>query len=144
MLKEIHVAIGVIVDSNQQILVAKRPAHADQGDLWEFPGGKVETNEDVYAALCRELKEELNLEVLSAEPFLKVTYDYSDYSVLLDVWRVEKFQGEIFGAEGQPIRWVSLQELQALPILAGSEKIIAALKKGFPLLRERAGERGLN
>ena len=128
MLKKIHVAIGIIINSDRQILVAKRPPHADQGDLWEFPGGKVEADEDVYTALCRELKEELNLEVLSAEPFLKVTYDYSNYSALLDVWRVEKFQGTIFGAEGQPIRWVSLQELQALPILAGSEKIVAALK----------------
>lgn len=123
----IHVAVGIIVNSEKQVLVAKRPGHVDQGGLWEFPGGKVEDNEDVYSALCRELKEEINLDVLSATPFLKITHDYPNYSVLLDTWRVEKFQGELFGAEGQAIRWLCFQELRNLSMPAGNQSIIDAL-----------------
>jgi len=123
----IHVAVGIIINSDQQVLVAKRPKHVDQGGLWEFPGGKVEKNEDVYTALCRELKEELHLEVLSATPFLKITHDYPNYSVLLDTWRIETFQGKVFGAEGQALRWVSFQALRNMPMPAGNLAIINAL-----------------
>jgi len=127
MFHKIHVAVAVIINSDKQILVAKRPTSADQGDCWEFPGGKVEADEDVYAALCRELKEEINCDVLSATPFLKIIHDYSKYSVLLDTWRVEKFGGELFGVEGQPIRWVTFQELQNLSMPAGNQSIVDAL-----------------
>jgi len=126
----IHVAVGIIINSEDQVLVAKRPVHVDQGGLWEFPGGKVEDNEDVYSALCRELKEEINVEVLSATPFLKSTHEYPNYSVLLDTWRVEKFRGELFGVEGQAIRWVSFQELRNVSMPAGNQSIIDALKSG--------------
>lgn len=126
----IHVAVGIIINAEDQVLVAKRPAHVDQGGLWEFPGGKVEDNEDVYSALCRELKEEINVEVLSATPFLKITHEYPNYSVLLDTWRVEKFRGELFGVEGQAIRWVSFQELRNVSMPAGNQSIIDALKSG--------------
>jgi len=128
---QLHVVVGVITDPQNQILVARRPAHVDQGNLWEFPGGKVEDGEAVYDALCRELKEELNLDVLSATPFLKVNHDYPKYSVMLDTWRVEKYGGDIKGAEGQAIRWVSLKELKGLSVPAGSQSIIDGLERAM-------------
>jgi 8-oxo-dGTP diphosphatase len=128
---QLHVAVGVITNTQNQILVARRPVHVDQGNLWEFPGGKVDNGETVYDALCRELKEELNLDVLSATPFLKVNHDYPKHSVLLDTWRVEKYSGDVQGAEGQVIRWVSLKELKTLSIPAGSKLIIDALESAI-------------
>ena len=69
-----HVAVGVIVNEQQEILIAKRPDHQYKGGLWEFPGGKVEPGETVYNALLRELNEEVNIQVIHAESCLAQDY----------------------------------------------------------------------
>lgn len=107
----VHVAVGVIVDTNGKILITQRAKDVHQGGLWEFPGGKVEQSEDVREALSRELKEELAIDVDYSEPLIKVLHDYGDKSVLLDVWLVRSFHGVAKGNEGQPLTWVDLDEL---------------------------------
>ena len=62
-MKQVHVAVGVVVVNEQDVLIARRPDDKHQGGLWEFPGGKVEEGEDVVAALTRELDEEVALNV---------------------------------------------------------------------------------
>jgi 8-oxo-dGTP diphosphatase len=59
----------------------------------------------------RELTEELDIKVISATAFMKVSHDYSDKQVLLDIWQVTAFAGQARGAEGQECRWVALGEL---------------------------------
>jgi 8-oxo-dGTP diphosphatase len=108
----LHVAVGIIYNQQQHILLAKRPKHTDQGGLWEFPGGKVEAGETVRQALARELKEELNIEVVTASPLMAVTHDYNDKKVLLDVWQVIEFKGVARGNEGQTVRWVTICECE--------------------------------
>ena len=54
MVNSIHVAVGVIVNARDEVLVAYRPKNKDQGGLWEFPGGKKEKNETIESALERE------------------------------------------------------------------------------------------
>ena len=126
----IHVAIGVLINDTQQVLVAQRPEHADHGGLWEFPGGKVEVGENIFQALCRELKEEIGIDMVAASPLIKFTHDYDQYSVLLDTWLVDKFYGEPRGAEGQAVRWVNFSELQQLKMPAASSQIISMLNIG--------------
>ncbi|MGL5393494.1 MAG: NUDIX domain-containing protein, partial [Shewanella sp.] len=94
MTKRVHVAVGIIINADAHILLAKRPDHLHQGGKWEFPGGKVEAGESVTAALIRELKEELNLSVQACSPFMLLSYDYPDKQVLLDIHTVEDFSGE--------------------------------------------------
>ena len=84
----VHVAVGVIVDKNENILIAKRADTAHQGGLWEFPGGKVEQGENIFAALKRELQEELAIEITATQPLIKIRHDYGDKIVLLDVHKV--------------------------------------------------------
>ncbi|HTR00897.1 MAG TPA: 8-oxo-dGTP diphosphatase MutT [Candidatus Acidoferrum sp.] len=107
----IHVAAGVILNDDNEVLLALRPSHKHQGGLWEFPGGKVEAGEKVDDALARELMEELNLAIEAPQPFLVTEHDYADKHVKLDVWLVRRFSGEPHGREGQQLRWVPLREL---------------------------------
>src|SRR6476619_2625198 len=102
----VHVAVGVIVNKDGKILIAKRPEQSHQGGLWEFPGGKVEQGESLFAALQRELFEELAIQIISTQPLIKIRHDYGDKIVLLDVHKVTEFIGEAKGNEGQPIQWV--------------------------------------
>jgi 8-oxo-dGTP diphosphatase len=124
----VHVAVGVVIDADDRILVARRPQHLHQGGLWEFPGGKVEPGEAVVEALRRELHEELAIEVLAATPLLTVQHDYGDKAVLLDVWCVREFRGEPDGREGQPWRWVDGGALRELAFPAANGPIITAIE----------------
>ncbi len=123
----VHVAVGVVIDTSDRILVAQRPQHLHQGGLWEFPGGKVEAGELVTDALKRELREELAIEVIDAEPLIEIEHDYGDREVLLDVWRVTAFRGEPHGREGQSWRWVARGDLESLEFPAANIAIIEAL-----------------
>jgi 8-oxo-dGTP diphosphatase len=131
----IHVAVGVIVNSHCEVLVALRPHHADQGNLWEFPGGKVEPGETVEQALYRELKEEIGITVLSAKFLIKVEHQYPDKKVLLDVWQIEKFEGEPRSQAGQvDLKWVSFTELSKLKFPEANKIIIESLiRRGDPM-----------
>ena len=124
----VHVAVGVIKNQKGEVLIARRHKKAHQGDLWEFPGGKVEPGENIQQALLRELKEELNISVQHASPLIKINHQYSDLSVCLDVWLVDKFSGELKACEGQPIRWVSLESLQNYNFPAANLPIISAAR----------------
>jgi 8-oxo-dGTP diphosphatase len=124
----LHVAVAVISDKNGSVLLSQRHQNVHQGRLWEFPGGKVELGETVEQALVRELDEELRLTVTKARPLIRIPYDYPDKSVLLDVWMVTDYVGEPVGAEGQPVKWISLDELHEIKMPAANSAIVKACK----------------
>lgn len=126
-MKRILVAAAVI-RRDGKILIAQRPLDKHQGGLWEFPGGKVEDGEPVQQALVRELEEELGITVTASRPLIRITHDYPDKSVCLDVWEVSDFRGEAHGREGQPVRWVSESELGDYEFPAANHPILAAAR----------------
>ena len=121
----VHVAVGVVVNRDRQVLVAKRHDNQHQGGLWEFPGGKVMAGEDVRQALSRELLEEVNIDVRESSPLLKINHDYGDKQVLLDVWYVSVFAGKAEGREGQPVKWISVTEFAEHDFPAANAEIIS-------------------
>lgn len=122
----VHVAVGVIVDDSRQVLVTQRSAQQHLGGYWEFPGGKVEPDESVQQSLARELKEELGIDIVAqaTRPLCMVEHDYGDKQVILDVWQINRYRGTPSGLEGQPLRWVAMDELQADQFPAANRTII--------------------
>ena len=136
MTKTIHVAVGVITSINEstetQYFLTKRLIDAHQGGKWEFPGGKVEKGESVAQALARELKEEVNINVLSCQPLMVVNHTYSqdngtDKKVSLEIFIVDNYIGEPSAQEGQGEGWFSLDELQKLDFPKANDVIIEKL-----------------
>lgn len=125
---ELHIAVGAIVNDRDEVLVARRPFDLHQGGLWEFPGGKVEAGENAREALNRELLEELNLQVQRARPLIRIRHVYPEYPVLLDVWRVDEWEGEIYGCQGQPVEWVPASRLHEKEFPAANQVIIHAVQ----------------
>lgn len=110
------------------MLVTLRPEHVHQGGLWEFPGGKLESGEDLARGLERELREELGIRVLASEALIRVHHDYVDRHVLLDVHRITQYSGEPHGREGQPMRWQHPDDMQPADFPAADRPIINALR----------------
>ena len=127
--KEVHVAVAVIVRDGR-VLIARRPDHVHQGGLLEFPGGKVEPGETVQAALVREIAEETGLHVPagSLEPVIGIRHDYGDKRVFLDVWETSSAGGEARGCEGQPVEWLTPEQLRDEDFPAANRPIIRALR----------------
>jgi len=123
-----HVAVAAIVNERQQVLVSLRSDHAHQGGLWEFPGGKLEPGESVQDALRREIREELGIGIVSACPLIRIPYRYPDKAVLLDVWKVDAYEGVAHGREGQVVEWLALDELAGRAFPAANRPIIHALQ----------------
>ena len=124
----IHVAAGAIRHTDGRILITKRPDHVHQGGLWEFPGGKLETEETPEQGLVRELAEELGIRVTESRPLIRIHHDYGDRHVLLDVHRVDAFDGQPHGREGQPLDWMHPDAMDPRCFPAADRPIINALR----------------
>lgn len=131
----IHVVVGIISNTKGKVLIAERPEHKSYPGYWEFPGGKVEKNENTFDALQREIREELGIQIISADPWFQVSHPYPDRTVLLDTWLIKKYSGEPYGAENQTICWISPKDLFRFVFPEGNKPIIEALLN-FDLLQK--------
>jgi len=125
---EIPVAVGLLRDPLGRVLVSRRAAGAHLGGLWEFPGGKCRPGESALAALRRELREELGVRVLAATEILTLHHVYPDLSVRLRAFRVERWTGRPESMEGQPLCWVTREELAGLHFPPASRAIVTAAR----------------
>lgn len=124
----LHIVIGVLQNKQNQVLISRRGISQHQGGKWEFAGGKVEQNESAQQALARELDEELGIKVEHATPLIQIQHDYTTRQVFLEVYTVDTWQGEAYGREGQPIRWVHLDDLDNYAFPLANKAILHALK----------------
>jgi 8-oxo-dGTP diphosphatase len=107
------VAAAALVDPENRVLIAKRPAGKAMAGLWEFPGGKVELGETPEDALRRELFEELSIDVCARclAPFTFTSHAYDDFHLLMPLYLCRTWDGEIAPREGQEIRWARASRL---------------------------------
>ncbi|HHF0524674.1 TPA: 8-oxo-dGTP diphosphatase MutT [Legionella anisa] len=125
----ISVAVAVIVDEQQRILITQRPFHLPHGGFWEFPGGKLEVNEPPEAALIREIKEEIGIEVQHYKLLGEVKHQYSDKSVKLIIFLVSQYIGEPLCLEGQlAMKWVYQHELISEHFPEANREVIAMVQ----------------
>lgn len=123
----LQVAVAVIENGSGEILLSRRAPHVHQANRWEFPGGKAEPGEGRLDALIREIDEELGIRIVKARPLIRVHHRYPEREVLLDVWRVERFEGEPHGREGQEVRWVAAADLREVHFPDANRPIVAAV-----------------
>jgi len=124
----IHVIAGALFDERGRILIAQRPPGKHMAGGWEFPGGKLEVDEQPFAGLQRELREELGVEVHEARPLIAYEHAYADRRVLLDLWLVSRFTGTPASVEGQALQWVTLDQLETVGLLDADRPMIPALR----------------
>jgi 8-oxo-dGTP diphosphatase len=128
-MKVTRVAAAVILASDgQDFLLAQRPVGKPYPGYWEFPGGKIEPGETALSALTRELKEELDIEVIEASPWITRVHAYTHATVHLAFFRVTAWRGELRGMEGQNFTWVKGGSLTVGPMLPANAPIFRSLQ----------------
>lgn len=125
------VAAGVIWQNepfHSPLLIAQRPPNGMLGGLWEFPGGKLEAeDEDLPACLRREIAEELAVEIDVLGPLTTVRHAFTHFRITLYAFHARWLSGKPQAIGCAAWRWTPMQELDALPFPATDQKIIRAL-----------------
>lgn len=112
-MKKIDIAAGIIQNAQGNIFITQRGPDMHMANKWEFPGGKLEEGETAEQALVRELHEEVGINAVEFQLFEKLEYTFPDRQLTLTFFLVSQWQGEPWGKEGQPGRWVKPSELLA-------------------------------
>ncbi len=119
-----------LVDPDNRVLLAQRPADKSMAGLWEFPGGKIEPGETPEAALIRELAEELGIEVPIAclAPLTFASHGYDDFHLLMPLFICRKWTGIVQAREGQVLRWVRPADMKDYPMPPADVPLVATLR----------------
>ena len=122
---KIVVSIALINDINE-ILLSKRPKNKHLSGYWEFPGGKVETNEAPEKALIREIKEELNIDINNKciAPLSFSEFDYKEFQLLLLLYICRKWEGEPMSMENNELQWVKPNLLRSYKMPPADDSLI--------------------
>ena len=107
----IDVVAGVIRREDGRLLISQRMPDDTLGGYWEFPGGKVDPDEELTVALARELREELGVEAQIGAEIQRIVHAYPDRDVRLYFFEARILSGEPQKLEVADFRWVTLDEL---------------------------------
>ena len=102
----LNVVVGIVSRCGGEILINQRSYPEQFAGQWEFPGGKIEVNENEHQALRRELHEELGITILDSTPLMSLSHQYEHAYIRLFVRLVSGYEGIPQGKEGQKIEWV--------------------------------------
>lgn len=128
-MKIIEVVAAIITDKNK-ILATKR-GYGDFVNMWEFPGGKIELGESKEAALCREIEEELKLDIKIDTFLCTVQYDYPNFHLTMHCFICSIINGELTLVEHNDSKWLSLENLNSVQWLPADIQILDSIKLWF-------------
>lgn len=119
-----------LIDADGRVLLAQRPEGKTMAGLWEFPGGKVLPGEPPEAALIRELKEELGIDVAEAclAPLTFASHRYESFHLLMPLYVCRRWSGIVAAQEGQALAWVRLQKLDQYAMPPADKPLVAMLR----------------
>ena len=123
------VAAAALIDKDGRVLVAQRPAGKPMAGLWEFPGGKVKDGETPEFALCREIEEELGIEVRECcfTPIAFASHSYKDFHLVMPLYICRMWKGIITPRENQAVKWMKVNELYSLDMPEADVPLISQL-----------------
>ena len=124
------VSAVALVDADDRVLLARRPAGKPMAGLWEFPGGKLHQGETPEAALIRELREELAIDTVESclAPIAFASHTYDDFHLLMPLFVCRVWQGTPEPREGQELAWVRPNEMRNYPMPPADIPLVAMLR----------------
>ena len=126
---KLTVVAGILRDPQGRVLIQKRPEGGLMGNLWEFPGGKVEPEENLSQALIREWREELGVTVLPQEEWMTIRHAYTKFDVELHVFVCRLTAGRPKALWAKEIRWVPVERLDHFAYPSANARIVRRLQE---------------
>lgn len=127
-MEHITKVVAALIWDGDRFMICQRPAHKARGLLWEFVGGKVEQGESMEAALIRECREELAVELTVGDVFMEVFHEYPDLTVHLTLFHASIAHGEPQKLEHNDIRWISISQIPDYDFCPADEEILKKLQ----------------
>ncbi len=124
-----EIAVGLVVNEKNELLIALRPNDSMLGGLWEFPGGKREKNETLRETVIRELKEELGVDIEVYSKYQDLKHTYSHFKITLHAFWCRIRNGKPKARASQEIIWVSLDNVDQYPFPKANRTLLNNLKK---------------
>ena len=131
-MKTIRVVAAIIKAINEEgepIIFATQRGSGDFKGGWEFPGGKIEEGETPQEALVREIKEELETEIVVGELIDTIEYDYPTFHLSMDCFWAEIVSGELVLKEHEAAKWLTKDELDSVEWLPADIGLIDGVRK---------------
>jgi A/G-specific adenine glycosylase len=122
-----NIAVGLVFDDQDRLLINKRPDDVLLGGLWEFPGGKQEPGESLEETCQRELEEELGIEVTVGALFDRVDHAYSHFKITMHAFICRIRSGTPSTRNGMPLVWVPLDRLGQYAFPRANRRILGHL-----------------
>ena len=119
--------VAALIWQDDKFMICQRPAYKARGLLWEFVGGKVESDETKEQALIRECKEELNVILSVGDVFMEVIHEYPDLTVYLTLFNATITKGEPQKLEHNDIQWITPREISNYDFCPADEEILAKI-----------------
>ena len=126
-MKTIRVVAAIIKAVNEDgepIIFATQRGYGEFKGGWEFPGGKIEEGETPQEALVREIKEELETEIIVGELIDTIEYDYPTFHLSMDCFWGEIVSGDLVLTEHEAAKWLTKQELDSVEWLPADITLI--------------------
>lgn len=124
------VVAAALVDADGRVLICQRPQGKALSGLWEFPGGKLELGETPEAALIRELREELGIEVKAdcLAPFVFASHAYEGVHLLMPLYLCRRWEGFVQRREHAALAWARPAQLGDYPMPPADVPLCAYLR----------------
>lgn len=119
--------VAAIIKKGDKIFATQR-GYGDLKGGWEFPGGKIEEGETPQEALVREIKEELETEIVVGELIDTLEYDYPTFHLSMDCFWAEIVSGDLVLTEHAAAKWLAKDELDSVEWLPADITLIDKIK----------------
>ena len=126
-MKTVNVAAAVIRDGSR--IFATQRGYGDCKDGWEFPGGKIEEGESPRQALVREIREELDTEIVVGDLLAVVEYDYPAFHLSMKCFWCRIVDGTPVLKEHEAARWLDADHIDSVDWLPADRAILSLVRE---------------
>ncbi len=130
-MRKITEVVAALIWDGDKFMICQRPAHKARGLLWEFVGGKVESGESKEAALVRECREELAVQLQVGSVFMEVLHEYPDITVHLTLFHARIAAGIPQKIEHNDIQWITPAQIPEYDFCPADVQILAEITHQF-------------